>query len=81
MELVVHFQCKVLAKDIAVTKDKAVVALKAYINSILLHCDFTHKINYEKLSNWIIEFQQIFSTNDNYYSIEKFFQSCFRVTN
>lgn len=79
MELVEHFQCRVLAKDIAVTKEKAVVALKAYAHWILLHYDFTFKINDEKLSNWILEFRQIFSNNDNCYTTEKFFQGCFRV--
>lgn len=47
MELIaVHFQCRVLVRKSAATRDKAAVVLKAYIS--VLHYYFTLKINYVK---------------------------------
>lgn len=49
MELIaVHFQCRVLARKTAATRDKAAGVLKAYGSLIVLHYYFTFKINYVK---------------------------------
>lgn len=46
--IVVHLPYRVLARKIAVTIDKAVLALKSYVSLTVLHYDFTFKINYVK---------------------------------